>query len=145
MSKFMHGDRVKLIHKDNPFKGEEGEFSEYEKPCYPSERERLIVILDSDKIEHFFYKDEVISVEKVIKVGILDEKTIGMATAFEGLKFPGKVYLLTFEWNGKMVGTLEMKGKKLHFEGDADFSASLLFNKLQGFVEQYIEKSLKGK
>ena len=84
------------------------------------------------------------SKEKVIKVGTLDEKTIGMATAFEGLKFSGKVYLLTFEWNGKMVGTIEMKGKKLHFEGDADLSASLLFNKLQGFVEQYIEKSLKG-
>ncbi len=84
------------------------------------------------------------SEKKVIKVGTLDEKTIGMATAFEGLEFSGKVYLLTFEWNGKMVGTIEMKGKKLHFEGDADLSASLLFNKLQGFVEQYIKKSLLG-
>ncbi len=64
MSKFMHGDRVKLIHKDNPFKGEEGEFSEYEKPRYSSERERLIVILDSDKFAHFFYKDEVIKNEE---------------------------------------------------------------------------------
>ncbi len=58
---FKSSDRVKLIHKDNPFKGEEGEFSEYEKPRYSSERERLIVILDSDKSAHFFYKDEVIS------------------------------------------------------------------------------------
>ena len=81
--------------------------------------------------------------EKAIKVGTLDEKTIGIATACDGLEFPGKIYLLTFDWYGKRVGSLEMKGKKLHFEGNADFSASLLFNKLQDFVEQYIEKSLK--
>lgn len=55
----------------------------------------------------------------------------------------GKVYLLTFDWFGKRVGSLEMKGKKLHFEGDADKSAKLLFDKLTGFVEQYIEERLK--
>lgn len=58
-------------------------------------------------------------------------------------KMQGKVYLLTFDWFGKRVGSLEMKGKKIHFEGDVDKSAKLFFDKLTGFVEQYIEKRLK--
>lgn len=58
-------------------------------------------------------------------------------------KMQGKVYLLTFDWFGKTVGTVEMKGKKLHFEGDADKSAKLLFDKLIVFVEQYIQERLQ--
>ncbi len=57
---FKIGDRVKMIHKDNPFEGHEGTFVRYEMPRYSSERERLIVILDSVNSEHFFYKDEVV-------------------------------------------------------------------------------------
>lgn len=56
----------------------------------------------------------------------------------------GKVYLLTIDYFGKRVGSLEMKGKKLHFEGDVDKSARLLFDRLKGFVEQYIEERLQG-
>lgn len=88
---------------------------------------------------------EKVKEKKVLKVGMLDEKTIGIHSSFEGLKFSGKVYLLTFDWFGKRVGSLEMKDKNLHFKGDADKSAKLLFDNLKGFVEQYIEKRLKEK
>ena len=48
------------------------------------------------------------------------------------------------DWNGKRVGSLEMKGEKLHFEGDTDKSAKLLFDNLKKFVERYIEERMKG-
>lgn len=73
------------------------------------------------------------------------EKRVGQLVNVTGDIDPaklGKVYLLTMDWFGKTVGTLEMKGKKLHFEGDADKSARALFDKLKGFVEQYIEERL---
>lgn len=73
------------------------------------------------------------------------EKRIGQLVNITGEVDPiklGKVYLITMDWFGKTVGTLEMKGKKLHFEGDADKSARALFDKLKGFVEQYIEERL---
>lgn len=57
----------------------------------------------------------------------------------------GKVYLMEFYWDNKRIGGIEMKGKKLHFEGDADKAARALFDKLKGFVEQYIEERLKSK
>jgi len=60
-------------------------------------------------------------------------------------KMQGKVYLLTFDWFGKRVGSLEMKGKKLHFKGDVEKSAKLLFDRLTRFVEEYIEQRLKEK
>lgn len=65
------------------------------------------------------------------------------APGFFGTKV-NKVYLITMDWDGKRVGTLEMKGKKLHFEGDADKAAESLFYNLKRFVEQYIEERLKG-
>lgn len=55
--KFRHGDEVKLIGKHNPFKGESGEFIQYEK--LKLEKDRLIVLLDSDNTQHYFYGDEV--------------------------------------------------------------------------------------
>jgi len=55
----------------------------------------------------------------------------------------GKVYLMQFYWNKKLIGGIEMKGKKLHFEGDADKSARALFDNLMKFVEQYIEERLE--
>lgn len=73
------------------------------------------------------------------------EKRIGQLVNVTGDENPvklGKVYLITMEWFGKTVGTLEMKGKKLHFEGDADKSARALFANLKKFVEQYIEERL---
>lgn len=54
----------------------------------------------------------------------------------------GKVYFMEFYWNNKRIGGIEMKGKKLHFEGDADKSAKLLFDKLIDFVELYIYDEL---
>ena len=54
--KFRHGDGVKLIGRHNPFKGESGEFIQYEK--LKLEKNRLIVLLDSDKSQHYFYEDE---------------------------------------------------------------------------------------
>ena len=56
--RFMHGDEVKLIGNKNPFKGEIGEFHCYEKKYV--DEERLIVSLNSDGKEHYFYPDEVI-------------------------------------------------------------------------------------
>lgn len=56
----------------------------------------------------------------------------------------GKVYFMEFYWNKKRVGGIEMKGKKLHFEGNADKSARVLFDHTIKFVEQYIEERLKG-
>lgn len=55
--KFNHGDKVKLVGKDNPFAGEMGTFVQYERKYV--EEERLILLLDSDKEAHYFYKDEV--------------------------------------------------------------------------------------
>lgn len=55
----------------------------------------------------------------------------------------GKVYFMEFYWNKKRVGGIEMKGKKLHFEGNADKSARALFDCTKKFVEQYIEERLK--
>lgn len=60
MRRFNHGDKVRLVGRDNPFAGEAGSFSEYE--TEKVEKERLIVILDSDKSVHYFYEDEVKSV-----------------------------------------------------------------------------------
>jgi len=54
---FIHGDKVKLIGKDNPYAGESGMFVQYDKEGL--ERERLIVILDSDREMHYFFDDEV--------------------------------------------------------------------------------------
>ncbi len=76
-----------------------------------------------------------------------EAKRIGQLVNVTGDEDPaklGKVYLITMEWFGKTVGTLEMKDKKLHFEGDADKSARALFDKLKEFVEQYIEERLGG-
>ena len=56
----------------------------------------------------------------------------------------GKVYFMEFYWNKKRVGGIEMKGKKLHFEGNADKSARVLLDHTIKFVEQYIEERLKG-
>lgn len=55
--KFNHGDRVRLIGKDNPYAGESGMFVQYDKE--ELERERLLVILDSDREMHYFFSDEV--------------------------------------------------------------------------------------
>ena len=55
--KFSHGDKVKLVGKDNPFAGEEGIFVQYEKKYV--EEERLLVLLNSDGKTHYFYGDEV--------------------------------------------------------------------------------------
>ncbi len=58
-------------------------------------------------------------------------------------KMQGRVYLLTLDWFGKRVGSLEMKGKKVHFKGNADKSARAFFIKLIEFIEEYIEMKLK--
>ncbi len=67
---------------------------------------------------------------------------IGEFHSVSGDKPKGKVYLMTFEWFGKHVGELEFKGEKLHFKGDADKSAKLLFDRLKDFVEQYIQERI---
>jgi len=56
--KFRHGDEVELIGNKNPFEGEIGEFHCYEKKYV--DKERLIIFVNSDKSEHYFYPDEVI-------------------------------------------------------------------------------------
>jgi hypothetical protein len=55
--KLNHGDEVKLIGRHNPFKGESGEFIQYER--LKLEKDRLIILLDSDGQQHYFYDDEV--------------------------------------------------------------------------------------
>lgn len=73
------------------------------------------------------------------------EKKVGKLVNITGDVDPkklGKVYLVEFHWFGKRVGSLEMKGEKLHFKGDADKSAKLLFDRLKDFVEQYIQERL---
>ena len=57
MGRLRHGDEVKLIGRHNPFNGERGEFIQYER--LKLEKDRLIVILDSDGQQHYFYGDEI--------------------------------------------------------------------------------------
>jgi len=55
--RFNHGDKVRLVGKDNPFRGELGEFIIYD--SRKLEKEHLIVFLHSDMKEHYFFNDEV--------------------------------------------------------------------------------------
>ena len=55
-----HGDEVKLVGRHNPYKGESGEFIQHERMML--EKDRLIVLLDSDKRQHYFYENEVVRV-----------------------------------------------------------------------------------
>jgi len=72
-----------------------------------------------------------------------DQTRIGELHSISGEKPQGKVFLLTFHCFGKNVGELELKGKNLHFKGDAAKSAKLLFDRLKTFVEQYIVERLE--
>lgn len=71
-----------------------------------------------------------------------ETKRIGQLLSISGTKPTGKVFLLTFDCFGKRVGELELKDKKLHFKGDADKSAKLLFDQFKQLVEQFIEQRL---
>jgi len=71
--KFNHGDGVRLVGKDNPFRGELGEFIMYD--SRKLEKERLIVILHSDGQQHYFYKDEIELMSKYLEFNVIEEKT----------------------------------------------------------------------
>jgi len=73
------------------------------------------------------------------------EKKVGQLVNVTGTVDPkklGKVELISFHWFGKKVGSMEFKGERLRFKGDVNKSASLLFDKLKEFVEQYIQERL---
>ena len=60
--KFNHGDRIRLIGKDNPYTGELGDFVMYD--GRKLEKEHLIIIVDSDRESHYFFSDEVKLIRK---------------------------------------------------------------------------------
>ena len=70
--KFNHGDKVRLVGEDNPFKGELGEFIMYD--SRKLEKERLIVLLDFDGQQHYFYKDEIELMSKYLEFALLEKK-----------------------------------------------------------------------
>jgi len=70
--KFNHGDKVRLVGEDNPFKGELGEFIMYD--SRKLEKERLIVLLDFDGQQHYFYKDEIELMSKYLEFELLEQK-----------------------------------------------------------------------
>jgi len=70
--KFNHGDRVRLVGEDNPFKGELGEFIMYD--SRKLEKERLIVLLHFDGQQHYFYKDEIELMSKYLEFNIIGKK-----------------------------------------------------------------------
>ena len=50
-------------------------------------------------------------------------------------------FLISFDDKGKVIGKLEIKNGKLHFEGKAEESAKLLFDAFKGLVDDYISKN----
>ena len=60
--RFNWGDKVELTGKDNPYAGESGVFIMYDKRKL--EKEHLLVTVDSDGEQHYFYNDEVKLISK---------------------------------------------------------------------------------